>query len=143
MSTASLSPSEAIAGKAPLHEDRRQQQPRHAEAQPYDVPRVQAGRDGQPRDNAPASPDRYCSEAEYGAFQIGRNGRLHPPTPTRYWETGGWRERAASARFDLTAWLKMKSVFATGYRRPRESGGPGPMAAAFRALDSRFRGNDD
>jgi len=64
--------SQTIAGKASRHENRRQQETRHAEAQRHDVPRVQAGRNGQPRDNAPARPDRYCSEAEYGPFQISR-----------------------------------------------------------------------
>jgi hypothetical protein len=45
----------------------------------------------------------------------------------------------------------MDSTFATGYRRPRESGGPEPApglnrgatAAALPTLDSRFRGNDE
>ncbi len=30
----------------------------------------------------------------------------------------------------LKAWLKMKTVSPTGYRHPRESGGPGVTAAA-------------
>jgi len=37
----------------------------------------------------------------------------------------------------------MNSAFATRYRHPRESGGPGATAAALPALDSRFRGNDE
>ncbi len=46
----------------------------------------------------------------------------------------------------------MKSFFTTGYRHPRESGGPEPAcpwleqgatAADLPPLDSRFRGNDD
>jgi hypothetical protein len=37
----------------------------------------------------------------------------------------------------------MDSAFATGYRRPRESGGPGATAAALPTLDSRFRANDE
>jgi hypothetical protein len=43
----------------------------------------------------------------------------------------------------VRAWLKMSSVFTTGYRHPRESGGLGATAAALPSLDSRFRGNDD
>jgi hypothetical protein len=43
----------------------------------------------------------------------------------------------------LKSWFKMKWVFTTGYRRPRESGGPGATAAALRTVDSRFCGNDE
>ena len=43
----------------------------------------------------------------------------------------------------LRAQLKMNLAFTTGYRRPRESGGPGATAAALPLLDSRFRGNDE
>jgi hypothetical protein len=44
---------------------------------------------------------------------------------------------------DLRGSPKMDSALATGYRRPRESGGPGATAAALPTLDSRFRGNDE
>ena len=43
----------------------------------------------------------------------------------------------------LKGWPNMKSAFRTGYRRPRESGGPGATAAALQPLDSRFRGKDE
>ena len=62
-------PSKAIAGKASLHEDRRQEETRHAEAQRRDVPGVQAGRNGQPRDRAPARPDQYRSKAKHRPFR--------------------------------------------------------------------------
>jgi hypothetical protein len=46
----------------------------------------------------------------------------------------------------LTGWLKMEWVFATGYRRPRESGGPEAApgskkgtSAPLQALDFRFK----
>jgi hypothetical protein len=77
-------PSKAIAGKASLHEDGRHQDTRHTEPQRHDVPRVQAGRNGQPRDHARAGPDRYRSEATHSPFQIGRVAGSGP---------AGWRER--------------------------------------------------
>ena len=43
-----------------------------------------------------------------------------------------------AAKQGLRAWLKMKSAFTRGNRRPRESGGPGATAAALQPLDSRF-----
>src|ERR1700730_9767956 len=43
----------------------------------------------------------------------------------------------------LKGWPNMKWAFRTGYRRPRESGGPEATAAALQPLDSRFRGKDE
>lgn len=58
-------------GKPSLHEDRREEETRDTEAQRRDVRCIEAGRNRQPRDNAPTRPDRYGSKAERGPFQIG------------------------------------------------------------------------
>jgi hypothetical protein len=67
-------PSEAVEGKTPSQNDRRQDETRHAEAQGCDIPGIQPRRDRETGKRAPARPDRRRAKAEQCALHIARAG---------------------------------------------------------------------